>query len=144
QQQADTWFEENADKTLFTIKGRRYTVGQFYNEYQELSPPVRASFSGSEGMRNLAEQLIERLLLIEDTNDQLLGSENQPQTDEACIQIIKQLQHQKKVDDQIEVTEQETQQYYAQNQELMIMPPRARIRYTRIGLDASEDEAKRA
>ncbi|MAS35452.1 MAG: hypothetical protein CL610_15685 [Anaerolineaceae bacterium] len=144
QQQADTWFEENADKTLFTIKGRRYTVGQFYNEYQELSPPVRASFSGSEGMRNLAEQLIERLLLIEDTNDQLLGSENQPLTDEARLQVLKQMQHQEEVDDQIEVTEQEIQQYYDANQELMIMPSRARIRYIRIGLGASEDEAKRA
>lgn len=144
QQQADTWFEESADKTLFTIKGRRYTVGQFYKEYQELSPPVRASFSGSEGMRNLAEQLIERLLLVEDTNDQLLSSENQPLTDEARLQVLKQMQHQEEVDDQIDVTEDEIQQYYDTNRELMVVPSRARIRYIRVGLGTSEDEAKRA
>lgn len=144
QQQADAWFEGNATRTLFTIKGRRYTVGQFYKEYQELAPATRLSFSGSEGMRNLAEQLIERLLLVEDTNDQLLGSENQPLTDEARLQVLKQMQHQEEVDDQIEVTEDEIQQYYDANRELMIMPSRARIRYIRIGLGASEDEAKRA
>lgn len=144
QQQTDVWFQDNADRTLFTIKGRRYTVGQFYQEYQELSPVVQAQFAGSEGMRNLAEQLIERLLLVEDTYDQLLDSQNQPLTDETRLQVLKQMLHQENVDDQIEVTDEEMQQFYAQNQNMMVLPAQARIRYIRIGLGSSEDEAQRA
>lgn len=143
QQQTDIWFEQNSDRTLFTLKGRRYTVGQFYQEYQELSPVDQAQFVGSEGMRNLAEQLIDRLLLVEDTYDQLLDSQNQPLTDETRLQVLKQMLHQENVDDQIEVTEEEMQQFYAANQEMMVQPAEARIRYIRIGLGSSEDEAQR-
>jgi len=144
QQQTDVWFQENVDKTLFTIKGRRYTLGQFYQEYQELSPVVQAQFVGSEGMRNLAEQIIERLLLVEDTYDQLLDSQNQPLTDETRLQVLKQMLHQENVDDQIEVTDEEMQQFYNENQDLMALPAQARIRYIRIGLGSSEEEAQRA
>jgi len=144
QQQTDVWFQENADRTLFTIKGRRYTVGQFYQEYQELQPITQAQFSGPDGMRNLAEQLIQRLLLVEDTYDQLLDSQNQPLTDESRLQVLKQMLHQESVDDQIEVTDDEMQQFYNENLDLMILPAEARIRYIRIGLGSSEDEAQRA
>lgn len=144
QQQTDVWFQENTDRTLFTIKGRRYTVGQFYQEYQELPPITQTQFSGSDGMRNLAEQLIQRLLLVEDTYDQLLDSQNQPLTDESRLQVLKQMLHQENVDDQIEVTDEEMQQFYAQNQNTMVLPAQARIRYIRIGLGSSEDEAQRA
>lgn len=144
QQQTDIWFESNKDKTLFTIKGRRYTVGQFYKEFQELSPLVQAQFVGSEGMRKLAEQLIERLLLVDDTYDQLSNSQNQPLTDEARLQVLKQMLHQENIDDQIEVTDDEMQAFYNANQDLMVRPAEARIRYIRVGLGTSEDEAKRA
>lgn len=144
QQQTDGWFQENADRTLFTIKGRRYTVGQFYQEYQELQPMTQAQFSGPDGMRNLAEQLIQRLLLVEDTYDQLLDSQNQPLTDESRLQVLKQMLHQENVDDQVEVTDEEMQQFYNENLDLMVLPAEARIRYIRIGLGSSEDEARRA
>lgn len=144
QQQTAAWFEQNAERTLFTIKGRRYTAGQFYQEYQELSPIDQAQFAGSEGMRDLAEQLIERLLLVEDTYDQLLDTQNQPLTDETRLQVLKQMLHQESVDDQIEVTEEEMQQFYTANQDMMVQPTEARIRYIRIGLGSSEDEAVRA
>lgn len=144
QQQTEVWFEENAERTLFTIKGRRYTVGQFYQEYQELPPITQAQFSGADGMINLAEQLIQRLLLVEDTYDQLLDSQNQPLTDESRLQVLKQMLHQENVDDQIEVTDDEMQQFYNENLDLMALPAQARIRYIRIGLGSSEDEARRA
>ncbi|MBZ0291519.1 MAG: peptidyl-prolyl cis-trans isomerase [Anaerolineae bacterium] len=144
QQQTDIWFQENADRTLLTINGRRYTVGQFYREYQELAPTIQAQFSGSEGMRNLAEKLIERLLLVEDTYDQLLDSQNQPLIEDARLEVLKQMMDQEDVDDQIEVTDEEMRQFYDENQDLMAQPPEARIRYIRIGLGSSEDEAQRA
>ena len=144
QQIAEDWFQTNANRTLLTLKGRQYTLGQFYQEYQELPLAVQAQFAGPEGMRQMAELLIERLLLVEDTYDQLLNTQNQALTDEARLQVLKQLLHQEEVDDKIEVTEEEIQQFYDENIELMAPAPSARIRYIRIGLGVSEDEAQRA
>ncbi|MAU00584.1 MAG: hypothetical protein CL608_25855 [Anaerolineaceae bacterium] len=140
----DDWLAANANKTLFTIKSNRYIVGEFYQEYQELPFTVQAQFAGPEGMKDLAERLIERLLLVADANERLLDVENQELADEARLQILKQMLHQEEVDDKIEITDEEIQQYYQENQELMAFPPQARIRYIRIGLGNSEDEAASA
>lgn len=144
QQQTNEWFGSNANRTLFTIEGRQYTVGEFYQEYQELSPITHAQYAGPDGMQQLAERLIERLLLVEDTNEQLMNVQNQPLTDEARLQVIKQMMHQEEVDDVITVTETEMQQFYNDNIELMMRPSQSRIRYIRIGLGSSEDETQRA
>lgn len=144
QAKTDAWFAANASKTLFTLKGKQYSVGQFYTEYQELPVLTQSEYAGSEGMRALAEQLIERLLLVEDTYDQLLDVQNKPLVDEARLQVLKQMLHQEEVDDQIEVTDEELQTFYDANADMMTLPPNARIRYIRIGLGASEQEATAA
>ena len=138
------WFADNVNKTLFTIKSNRYTVGEFYQEYQELPFTVQAQFAGPEGMKDLAEQLIERLLLVADANDRLLDVENQDLAQEARLQILKQMLHQEEVDDKIEITDEDIQQFYEENQALMAFPSQARIRYIRIGLGNSADEADTA
>jgi parvulin-like peptidyl-prolyl isomerase len=140
----DEWFAANAAKTLFTLKSNRYTVGEFYREYQELPPTVQAQYSGAEGMKALAERLIERLLLALDANEQLLDVENQPLIDEARLQVLRQMMDQEEVDDKIEIGDEEVQRFYDENQELLALPPQARIRYIRIGLGNSPEEADAA
>ena len=144
QTKTDAWFAANASKTLFTLKGNQYSLGQFYTEYQELPVFTQSEYAGPEGMRALAEQLIERLLLVEDTYDQLLDVQNKPLVDEARLQVLKQMLHQEEVDDQLEVSDEELQQFYDANLDMMTLPPNARIRYIRIGLGASEEEATAA
>lgn len=143
-QKTDEWFAANADKTLFTVKGKGYTLGQFYQEYQELPISTQSQYAGAEGMQKLAEALIERLLLVEDTYDQLLNVQNKPLSDEARLQVLKQMMHQEEVDDKIQVTDEEMQKFYDENIDLMALPPKARIRYIRISLGQTEDEQKAA
>lgn len=140
----DDWFAANANKTLFTLKGNRYTVGDFYQEYQEFPPTVQLQYSGPAGMKQLAERLIERLLLVQDANERLLDVQNQPLEDETRLQVLKQMLHQEEVDDQIAVADEEIQQFYDQNQASFVQESKARIRYIRIGLGNSADEAARA
>ena len=144
QQKTDEWFETNESKTLVSLKGKQYTLGQFYQEYQELPISLQAQYAGPEGMQQLAEALIERLLLVEDTYDQLLDVGNKPLADESRLQVLKQMMHQEEVDDKLEVSDEEVQKYYNENIDLMSIPPRARIRYIRIGLGQTEDEQKAA
>ncbi|HID61940.1 MAG TPA: peptidyl-prolyl cis-trans isomerase, partial [Anaerolineae bacterium] len=139
-----TRFETNANKTLFTIHGQRYTVGEFYREYQELPPDFRTRYRGPQGLKDLAERLIERLLMVEDTYDRMLDAKNRQEIEEVRLDVLKQMLHQEEVDDRIEVSDEEVQQYYDQHQRQMVEPPRARIRYIRIGLGQTEDERQRA
>lgn len=142
QQKTNEWFEANASKTLVSLKGKQYTLGEFYQEYQEFPVSIQTQYAGPQGMRQLAESLIERLLLVEDTYDQLLDVENKPLADESRLQMLKQMMHQEEVDDKLQVTDEEMRKYYDDNAELMSRPPKARIRYIRIGLGTTEDEQK--
>lgn len=144
QQKTDKWFAANASKTLFNIKGKGYTLGQFYQEYQELPVSTQSQYAGMDGMKQLAELLIERLLLVEDTYDQLLDVQNKPLADESRLQVLKQMMHQEEVDDKIQVTDEEMQKFYDENIDMMALPPKARIRYIRIGLGQTDDEQKAA
>lgn len=144
QQKTDEWFAANASKTIFTVKGKGYTLGEFYQEYQELPISTQSQYAGAEGMQKLAEALIERLLLVEDTYDQLLDVQNKPFSDESRLQVLKQMMHQEEVDDKIQVTDEEMQKFYDENIDLMALPPKAHIRYIRIGLGQTEDEQKAA
>ena len=144
QLKSDEWFQTNGAKTLFTLKGKQYQLGAFYKEYKELPIDLQAQYSGTKGMQDLAEKPIERLLLVEDSYDQLLNAQNKPLTDEARLQVIKQMLHQEEIDDKIEVSEEEIQKFYNENSDRLSIPPKARIRYIRIGLGASEDEMKTA
>ncbi|RLC60796.1 MAG: hypothetical protein DRI48_11500 [Chloroflexi bacterium] len=87
----EAWFQERADRTLFTIHGKRYTVGEFWQEYQELPPTFLADYQGPEGRKALAERLIERLLLVEDSYDQLLNVKNRGEIEEVRLDVLAQM-----------------------------------------------------
>lgn len=138
------WFKEKANRTLFTIHGERYTAGEFWQEYQELPPTFLANYQGAEGRQALAERLIERLLLVEDSYDQLLETENKEQVEEARLKVLAQMMEQEEVDDKIEVTDEELQAYYEEHKNELVPPPQARIRAIIILLGQTEDERKGA
>lgn len=144
QQDEQQWFNENGQKTLFTLKGQRYSLEQFYKEYQELPVSLQGQYAGADGLKKLADSLIDRMLLVSDTYDKLLDVKTKPLADESRLRLLRQMMEQEEVDDKITVTDKEMQEYYARNGERMAYPPKARIRYIRIGLGASEDEERRA
>ncbi len=144
EQKADEWFKSNAEKTLFTIKGQRYSLGQFYQEYKELPTDVRAQYQGAEGRKKLAAQLIERLLIIEDSYDRLLDVQNKAEIDETRLDVLKQMFHQENIDDKIKIGDEEIKKFFDANKAQFMLPPKARIRYIRIGLGQTADEEKRA
>lgn len=138
------WFEQVEERALFTLNGRRITAGKFYHEYQALPPEVRFQFSGPDGLRQLADKLVDRLLLAEDANNRFLTGENEAKIEETRLSILKQMLHQEEVEDKIKVTDEEVQTYYEQHGAHIVAPPQVRISYIRIGLGSTEDDWKRA
>jgi len=143
-QKEQEWFEANGEKTLFTLKGQRYSLKQFYKEYQELPISAQRQYAGPDGLRKLGDALIDRMLLVADTYDKLLDVKTKPLADETRLRLLRQMMEQEEVDDKIEVTEAEMRAFYTENSKRMAYPPKARIRYIRIGLGTSDDEARRA
>lgn len=143
-QKEAAWFKENANRTLFTIHGERYTLGEFWQEYQELPPTFLVNYQGAEGRQALAERLIERLLLVEDSYDQLLEAENKDELDETRLRVLTQMMEQEEVDDKIEVTDEELQAYYEEHKTELTPPPQARVRAIIIALGQTEAERKQA
>ena len=143
-EKAGAWFEQNTARTLFTIHGERFTLGQFYHEYQNLSPELQTQFSGSNGLKKLADSLIDRMLVLDDAYNKLVDQENAPLLEEARTSILRQMIHEVEVDSRVNVTEQEVQDYYEGHKDYFSTPPEARIQSIRIYLGETEDEQTRA
>lgn len=143
-EKADAWFEQNMARTLFTIHGERFTLGQFYHEYQNLPPELQTQFSGSNGLKELADSLIDRMLVLDDAYNKLVDQENAPLLEEARTSILRQMIHESEVDSRVQVSEQDVQNYYEDQKEYFSKPPEARIQSIRIALGETEDERKRA
>ena len=140
----EQWFADNGAKVLFTLKGQRYTLAQFYTEYGELPEAGRTKYAGAAGMRTLADSIIDRMLLVSETYDKLVDVTNKSMSDEARIGLLKMMREKEEVDDKVDVSEAEIEAFYARNRMQILSAAKARIRYMRIGLGGSEDEAARA
>jgi parvulin-like peptidyl-prolyl isomerase len=143
-QNESAWFEQNADRTLFTIHGERLTLGEFYHEYQNLPAELKTQFSGPEGLKSLADLLIDRMLVLDDAYNKLVDQENAPLLEEARTAILRQMIHESEVDSQVNVTDQDVKDYYEGQKEHFSTPPEARIQSIRIFLGETEDERKQA
>ncbi|NIA29825.1 MAG: hypothetical protein GWP06_07955 [Actinobacteria bacterium] len=138
------WFEENRNKPLFTVHGKRYTVGEFYQELGELPLHERKKYKSFEALKELMDRMIERLLVLEDTYDQMLNTENQEEVKHIREDMLKQILHQEEVDDKLEISDEEMKSYYAKFKEKFVEPPQAKISYIRVGGGQTDDEIKRA
>lgn len=143
-QKEDVWFQKQTDRTLFTIRGQRYTVGEFWKEYRELPPAFLAGYQGVRGRQALAERLIERLLLVQDSYSRLLDVKNKDQIQETRLKVLAQMLDQEEVDDKIKITDEELSAYYQDHKAELVEPSQVKIRYIAVRLGQTQDESKRA
>lgn len=116
------------DEALFSVHSRRYTLGDFYTEFKELSPEYQAQFATFEQKQQLVEQLIAKELLLEETGDSSSDGKEQHTYDELKIQYLGQILHQQEVDEKLsDPTEEEMKEFYTKNQASFISPASAQI-----------------
>ena len=138
------WFEENAERTLFSIHGERFTLGQFYHEYQNLPSQLQAQFSTPEDMKQLADILIDRMLLLDDAYNKLVDQENAPLLEEARTALLREMIHEQEFNSRGQVTDEDIKKVYDSQKEHFKTPPEARIQSIQIYLGETEDDRKRA
>lgn len=138
------WFQEKQNRTLMTIHGKPFTVGEFYEEFEELPQIEREQYGDFASKKKLLNTMIDRLLLVEDSYDQMLSTETKNERDHIREDVLKQILHQEEVDDQIKVSEEEMQAFFKKNSEVFVQPPQVRVNYIRIGAGQTDLEKKQA
>jgi parvulin-like peptidyl-prolyl isomerase len=138
------WFRDRSDQTLLTIDDRRFTVGQFWEEYQELPSDFRARYQGPEGRKKLLENLIERWLLLQDSRRIAGTQEEDARASHVRLKVLSKMMEQEEVDDKIRITDADLRSFYEENREKVVEPPKAKLRYILVRLGKTSDERERA
>lgn len=104
------------NETLFSIHGKNYTLGEFYQEFKELPEKYKETFSDYEKRKTLLDQLITKELLLEESTDIADTKEGTHDLEELKIEYLSQLLHNEEVDQKLEdVTEEEIKAFYEKN-----------------------------
>ena len=137
-------YERNKNKTLFTLHGRRYTLGEFYQEYSELSASEQEKYRSYEERTRLVDRMIERLLLLEDSYDRMLNVQNREEIEHIREDILRREFHREEVDEKISISEEELRAYYQETRSRHKTPPRAQISRIVVNRRRGKEEENRA
>ncbi len=140
----DIKYELNKFEALFTVHGKRFTLGEFKEEFSELPPEYQLQFSEFEEKKYLVDQLIIKELLLEDVGDTMLDRENKELVENLKAEVIQHILHKEEVDEKIEVSDEEAKEIYEVKKSLFIEPAKAKISYIRVRPGPSDDEEDRA
>lgn len=127
---------------LFSIHSRRYTLGEFYVEFNELSDVYQSEFLTFETKKQLVEQMIARELLLEKSADKSSSANEEHGYEEMKIQYLSQILHKDEVDGKLaEPNEEEIRQFYQENKESMVIP--ATVQLNLIWIDQGQNGEKK-
>jgi parvulin-like peptidyl-prolyl isomerase len=141
----DNQYELRKTEALFTIHGKKFTLGEFQEEFKELSPEIQAKFARFEAKKSLVDELIAKELLLEETGDDTADPEDSKVVEEMKIQYLAQILHKEEIDAKIaDVTDEEINQFYEEKKDLLVEPPKSQISLIRVAQGASDAEKARA
>lgn len=141
----NTWFTSNRDLALFSVGGKRLSLGEFWTEYGELPHDLAAKYAGSSGMAKLAEALLDRYLVAEEASrGGATASESSVRAEEARLKLISEMMEKEEIDDKVSVSEEEITAYFKANKGKYVIPPQSKIRRIAIKLEESEEGAQAA
>ena len=89
--------EQNKYKALFSIHGKRFTIEEFMQEFDELPPEHKKQFAGFEAKKNLLDQLIVKQLLMEKAEDQEQDKQEREYREEVKRTALEQMLHKEEV-----------------------------------------------
>lgn len=137
-------FADNADRTLFTVNGTRFTAGEFSAEYEELPAAFLAQYQGTKGKQDLIEKIIERTLLYEDSLSQVSQADTKEKKDEMRLKVLAQMFEQEEVDEKITIADSDIEVFYKENRDKFVKPPKSKIRQIAIKTGETDDDHTRA
>lgn len=130
---------------LFSVHSRRYTLGEFYTEFKELSPEYQSKSSTFENKKQLVEQIIAQELLLEKSGDGSSDAREEHSYEEMKIQYLSQILHQDEVDGKLaEPTEEEMRQFYEENKKSLVTPATVQLNWIWISQGKNGEKKEQA
>ncbi len=136
--------KRNKYEALFSIHGKRFTVEEFMQEFDELTPEQKKQFASFEAKKNLFDQLVVKELLMEKADDQGRNKQEREYLKKVKRAALEQMLHKAEVDEKITIPDAEAKKFYAQYKRQLVEPLKAKVSIIRVGTGFSEDERKRA
>ncbi|MFW5670560.1 MAG: peptidylprolyl isomerase, partial [Acetivibrio ethanolgignens] len=122
-------YEIYKNEALFDVHGKKYTLGDFMTEFNELSEEYQQAFEGYENKKILVDQLAVKELILEDGGDDATDGELNHDTEELKISYLYQIMHQEEIDEKIaEPTEEEIAEYYETYKSSFMIPESAKVK----------------
>lgn len=134
--------EQNRERTLFTVHGKRYTFGEFYQEFTELPPIERKRYQNFDQRVQLVDRMIERLVLLEDSYERMLNIQNSEDIDQGQQELLAAVLHREEVDQKIEVSEKDIKDHFNKNKSRYKLPSENKIRVIVVRGDEDPEMAR--
>jgi len=145
QENMDSEYALRKNEALFTVHGRRYTLGEFYTEFKELSMEYQTQFSTYEQKQQLVEELIAKELLLEKTSDGSTNEADEHRMEELKIQYMAQILHQQEIDENLTApTEEEKRKFFEENKKSFVIPASVQISLIWIDQGVNGEKAEQA
>ena len=129
--------EENAQRTLFTVNDRSYTVEEFKKHYDGLVPVARERYSGISGREELVDSIIEFELLAGDARRKMFDLKNKEVIQGLTNSILEGTLYEREVIVKVgieDITDEEAGRVYEENKEMLIEPSKATVSYIRVAV----------
>lgn len=137
--------ELRKNEALFTVHGKPFTLGNFKEEFKELSAETQAKFSTFEAKKSLIDQFIAKELLLEEAGDDAADKEDNKEIEAAKSQYLSQILHKEEIDEKMgQIADEEVQKFYEEKKKFFIEPVKAQISLIRVLQGPSDAEKSRA
>ncbi len=136
--------EQNKNEALFSLHGKRFSVEEFLQEFDELSTEQKRQFASLEAKKNLLDQLVVKELLMEKAEDDGQDKQQRESRDDLKRAALAQMLHKEGVDEKIDVPDAEVNAFYEKYKDRLVEPAKAKVSIIRLRIGFSDDERKRA
>jgi parvulin-like peptidyl-prolyl isomerase len=132
-------------EALFTVHSKRYTLGEFATEFEELPMEYQTAFAGYDGKKRLLEQMIAKELLLEEYSDKTESAEDLHKIEDIKKQYLSQILHKEEIDGKLsDISDLEAETFYEKNQNNFIEPAKVKLSLIWIDQGASGEKSEQA
>jgi parvulin-like peptidyl-prolyl isomerase len=161
-QKGEIYLEDNRDAILFTIDSKPYTIGDYMKAYAQTTPEHQChhmekvdmqehktddgqlcdlSHNTIEEQKNMADRMIDRELITEDTYNQMIHVEHQEEIEFLTMASLYPIFHREEMQKLIHITDEMVDDYYKNHENEYRYPAKAKL--SMIVVRGGENEADR-
>lgn len=133
--------DQNRDMTLFSVHGKRFTLGEFYQEFSEMPRTEQARYRSFDQRVQLVDRMIERLVLLEDSYERMLNIQNSDDIDQEQQELLAGVLHQEEIDQKIEISDADIKDYFKKHKSRFKLPSENKIRVIVVRGDEDPEKA---